>query len=493
MLVSQLNQKHATWTKLAPFWERIDLLTVGGYAMLAQASLFLRQRPMEPSGVYAARLAEASYQNIFGTALGWYGSRLFHEPPQFHFRRNEAKFEDEGLAKFLSDADRGGRSLTALAQTKWFAPLVSLGCVYVAMDLPAIDAPMKSAREQRAAGALDPYLVTFDPRQVYDWAEDEHGNLAWMVIATVATRSVAPGAKPVTLDRWYVYDREFVSVFEAERKDGKQDEKAQASMVRYSRHAMADAQRVPVRRIELTQELWFGWRVYSQVVAHFNADNAGQWLLNNACVPIPVITGEFQDGRAMPARSETEWLNLEKGAAFSYTEPGGVAFEWSAQRVRELREEIHRQMYLQAQARSTDATPAAQSGLSKQADMQPSSEVLDGFGAIFRASFKSILEDVLVIRGASDVTVDVQGMTFETDDLGEAQTAQSVLDLGIPSDTFRKTIFKRLSRCFSDADPDTQKKIDSEIDAAPTEAERQAAALQAASASLAGNAPGPQA
>lgn len=484
MLVGQLNQKHATWTKLAPFWERMDLLTVGGYEMLQRADLFLRPRPMEPASVYQARLAAASYQNIFGTALGWYGSRLFHEAPQFHFRKADAKFEDEGLAKFLTDADRGGHSLIDVAQTNWFATLVSLGSVYVALDLPVVDLQMKSEREQRVAGALDPYLVTFDPRQVYNWDADERGNVTRIVIATVATVAGA------VVDRWYVYDTEFVSVYEAERKDGKADEKAEASLIRYARHALAGERRVPVRRIACPPELWFGWRVYPQVVAHFNADNAYQWLLEMSCLPVPVITGQYNED---PKISEVQFIQLDENGTFSYTEPSGVAFEWASKRVAALKEEIHRQMYLQAQARSTDATPAAQSGLSKQADMQPSSEVLDGFGAIFRAAFKAILDDVLLIRGESDVTVDVQGMYFETDDLGEAETAQAVLDLGIPSDTFRKAMFKRLSRCFSDADPDTQKKIDSEIDAAPTEAERQAAALQAASADLAGNTPRPQA
>jgi hypothetical protein len=483
MLVSQLNQKHATWTKLAPFWERMDLLTVGGYEMLQRAMLFLREQPMEPPSVYAARLLGASYQNIFGTALGWYGSRLFHEAPQFHFRRNDSKFEDDGLAKFLNDADRGGCSLIEIAQTKWFANLVSLGCVYVALDLP-VAGEMKSEREQRAAGALDPYLVTFDPRQVYDWDADEHGHITRIVIATVATRNGA------VVDRWYVYDVEVVSVYEAERKDGKADEKSEAKHLRTTRHALAGEKRVPVRRIVCPPELWFGWRVYPQVIEHFNASNARSWLLQSACLPIPWIKGEFTNP---PKASVTEWLQLAENGDFGWTEPAGVAFEHARDYVVELREEIHRQMYLQAQARSTDATPAAQSGLSKQADMQPSSEVLDGFGAIFRAAFKAILADVLLIRGESDVTVDVQGMHFETDELGEIETAQAALDLGVPSETFRKLVFKAVARCVAKPDPDTQKRIDSEIDAAPTEAERQAAALQEAAASLAGNTPGPQA
>ena len=231
--------------------------------------------------------------------------------------------------------------------------------------------------------------------------------------------------------------------------------------------------------------------MYPQVLDHFNADNAYAWLLMMSCLPVPVITGTYN---ADPKVSETAFISLETGSTFSYTEPSGIAFEWASKRVDALKEEIHRQMYLLSQARSTSATPAAQSGASKQADMQPSSEVLDGFGSIFRSAFRDIIADVLAIRGRAGVEVDVQGLHFETDELGEIETAQAALDLGVPSDTFRGLVFKSVARCVGKADPDTQKKIDSEIDAAPTEAERhqKAAMLQQATA-LADQTPRPQA
>ncbi|TAL08414.1 MAG: hypothetical protein EPO02_13095 [Nitrospirae bacterium] len=479
MLVSELNTKHADWVRLAPFWDRIALLKCGGWEMSQRAEWFLQPRPMEPQSVYAQRLQSASYQNIFGTALGWYSSRLFHDPPQFGFRsspEDKTVDPDPAVKEFLDNADGSGTSLVNLARTKWFADIVALGCTYVVIDLPVVTAPLASQRAQAEAGALDPYLVSFDARQVIDWDVDEQGNYKRIVIATQAE-----GGK---VDRWYIYDETTVQVWEAERKGSTattqpDDEKRKANLVRYARHALASFGRVPVRRLSVPEELWFGWRVYPQVVAHYNADNAYQWLLLNACIPVPVITGEYNEP---PARSEVQWISLAENGKFSYTEPSGVAFQWAAARVEQLKEEVHRQMYLQHQAAETHA---AQSGLSKQMDMQPSTEVLDGFGAIWREAFEGILKDVLAIRGQRDVDVDVQGLTFDDDNIYESQAALAVLDLGVPSETFRREVFKRVTRAYLKADPDKQKAIDQEIDSAPDQAQSQQAAMLEQAAALA--------
>jgi hypothetical protein len=490
MLVSELNRKHEEWTRLAPFWREIEILARGGRDVVANAAMFLRARPMEPASTYQARLRAASYENIFGTAIGWYASRLFSEPPQVFLRANGKPVEDDGVAAFLRNADRAGCSLVGVAQTRWFNSVVANGSVFVLLDLPRVDTSLlASQRHQRESGALDPYLVTYEPQQIINWSCDEHGVLEWAIVATISTRR-GKLAAPIVIDRWYVYDRENVEIWESTRKTdtkaGDDDTKREAQLVHFGRHALADEGRVPLRKIEVPDELWFGWRVYPQIVDHLNADNAYAWLLMMSCLPVPVITGTYN---ADPKISETAYISLDTGSTFSYTEPTGVAFEWAEKRVRSLKEEIHRQMYLLSQARSTDATPAAQSGASKQADMQPSSEVLDGFGAIFRRAIRDILTDVLAIRGRADVEVDVQGLNFETDELGEIETAQAALDLGVPSDTFRGHVYKAVARCVAKADPETQKKIDGEIDAAPTEAERQQQALLQQASALANDAP----
>jgi hypothetical protein len=142
-------------------------------------------------------------------------------------------------------------------------------------------------------------------------------------------------------------------------------------------------------------------------------------------------------------------------------------------------------MYLTAQARSTQATAAAQSGLSKQQDMAPSNEVLDGFGGVWREHFEAIVKDVLLLRSQADTEIDVQGLTFEDDQLGESQAAMAVLDLGVPSETFRKAVYKRVARCYLQTDPETQATIDKEIDSAPDQAQSQQAAMLQQAAELA--------
>lgn len=490
MKVSQLDAKHLYWTEHADFWRRIDLLYRGGYAITRQAELFLRPRPQEPPDMYTARKERFSYQNILGTALGWYVSRLFATEPQWFFRRNGATAQIDYLDRFLTDADRCGTRLLDLAR-QWFEQAVLCGSVYVLMDLPGADGLAANFREQREGGQLDAYLVTFDASQVINWERDRYGNLEWIVIATEGTTS-AFGEPLRRVDRWYYFDRENFRVYESSRSaEAKRDggDRA-ATIVAQGRHAMADQRRVPVRRIAVPDSLWLGYRVFPQVLDHLNQDNTLAWGLFMGNVAMPVVIGD--DIQQAPKVGEAHWLSLPKGSQFLWSEPAGTTFQISAERVDTLRQEIYRQMYLVAQSRNTAATAAAASGVSKEQDAQPSLDVLNGYGAIFRAALKALLEDAAMIRGEKGVTADVQGLHFEEgDQLAGVGAAQSALDLRIPSAAWERLLYKKAVRIFaSNADPDTLAAIDQEIDAAPSEAERAEADRQAQAdrfrASLAG-------
>jgi hypothetical protein len=113
-------------------------------------------------------------------------------------------------------------------------------------------------------------------------------------------------------------------------------------------------------------------------------------------------------------------------------------------------------------------------------DMAPSTDILNGFGQLFRTFFQQVLGDVLLIRGIKDAKIDVQGLDFDSaDDLGDVELTQALLDMEIPSPTLTALLRKRLARRFlRNADPETTlKKIDKEIDNAPTPEQIQANAL----------------
>jgi hypothetical protein len=343
----------------------------------------------------------------------------------------------------------------------------------VLIDLPGSEGTQfASHHQQLAAGALDAYLVSFAAPQVTNWGTDHRGTLEWVLISTEDYRSdLVGGAQCV--DRWYHFDRETFTVYESPRDSKDPAARREVKVAATGKHALAAERRVPVRRLAIPESLWLAYRVYPQILDHVNEDNGLGWKLLMSNLAVPVITGEYEQP---PKLSEAGYIHLQQGSTFTWSEPGGNTIEQSARRLDTLRQEIYRQMYLQAQGRDSSATAAASSGYSKEMDMAPGRDVLNAFGAIFRREMAGILADVALVRGDRAVQVDIQGLVAEEqDDLGEIQAG---LDLGIPSDTLKRHMYKRAARCLAEgASPETLASIDAEIDAAPSAAERARLAL----------------
>ena len=470
----EIDAKHPFWAENAEFWEKIELLHLGGEALKKQAARFLVARPAEVTKVYQTRLARFTYQNILGTVTGWYESRMFKDDPQIYLKtRSGSQATEPFYSRFLADADRRGTSLIAMGR-EWFRRCLLDGAVYVLTDLPTGASAMANRGEQRAAGQLDPFLVTFGASQAINWGVDAYGNLEWIVLATSARRQEF-GSGAETIDTWWYFDRQEYRRYEARRAEGSKTP-GEPMLVAEGRHAMAELRRVPVRRIGVPAGLWIAYRIAPQILDHLNQDNALSWALFMSCLAVPVIAGNYQDN---PQISETGWILLEKQSTFSWSEPAGHSFEHAARRVEQLREEIYRQAYLQAQGRSTQATPAAASGVSKEMDMAPSVDVLNGYGRNFRDALRGVLEDVVAVRG-DELSVEVSGFNFpEREVLAEIEVARAALELDIPSDTYVRAVQKSAYRQFlNNQDPDTLKMIDDEIDAAPGRVERAAQARE---------------
>lgn len=476
--VKLLDARHPDYAANAACWDNIDLLYRGGHTLKNQAARFLVKRPKELPEVYEARAGRFTYQNILGTALGWYQAAMFTDDPDILIRRGEAEIDgDRGdfYARFLEDCNRAGRTFTDLFRDV-FLHLMLYRSTLILTDLPKMERQPATLAEQKAAGALDPYLVLYEPRQVINWETDAYGNLAWVVIATTAERrQFAQDAAVV--DRWYYFDRSEYRVYESQRKKDSREKSETASLVDSGPHALAEAGRVPARWVQIPDALWLANRAYLQVIDHLNQDNSYAWALFMANLPVPVIKGDYEQP---PTVSETAFIQLPENGAFEWAEPSGSSFQHSAARIASLREEIYRQLYLQAQGRSTEATPAAQSGYSKEMDMAPSRDVLNGFGDVLRAAMLSVLIDVAAIRGEADLAFDVRGFTFDDDDAAdELATAEAAIGLNIPSDTLEKEIQKRVARVLlKDARPDVIQKVEGEIDAAPGKEERARQAME---------------
>lgn len=472
MKVKALDQVHECHTEHADLWRDLDLLYRGGIYLKRQAQRFLAKRPKEVATVFAERVARFSYQNILGTSAGWYLSAAFDPHPQI-VMGDGTEIDPKGWwAEFLKNSTGAGQSLVEVF-TDVMLDLMLYRASYVLTDLPASDpAAFQDRAAQKAAGALDPFVVHYHPKDVLNWEKDAKG-LKWAVIKT-EDHVAEFGGQEHELYRWYYFDREFYAVYQAEEVAEKKPEMAR--LVASGRHPLADVKRCPLRRIEVKDGLWLAHRAYLPVLDHLNQDNSYAWALFMSNLPVPVIKGEYKGSATL---SETSFIHLPEGGAFEFAEPSGTSFQCSADRCSTLREEIHRQMYLQAQSRSESATAAAQSGLSKQMDMSPSNKVLSGFGDVLKAGMVGVLSDVAAAHGEA-VEFDVIGFCFPDENDTELSTLNDQSLDDIPSETFQRERYKRRIRAvMPDMRAELASKCDAEVDSGPTPEERKQASQQA--------------
>jgi hypothetical protein len=193
---------------------------------------------------------------------------------------------------------------------------------------------------------------------------------------------------------------------------------------------------------------------------------------------MPVITSD-QDIKI--TLSETGAIILPLGSTYTWSEPSGKTFEASSKRVKELREEIFRAMYLAYQGKTSNATADGASGASKEMDMMPAQDVMNEYGQVVIQAMQQLLDAVAQARGDATVRSDVRGLNFgKTASLEQIQKAEAVLSLGLGSETFEKEVKKQAAAEFlPDANAETMEKIFDEIDAAPTDEEKEQADAKA--------------
>jgi hypothetical protein len=482
-----INAQHPEYKLLADTWSRISLLYEGGTALKTCAEQFLVRRPKEISDVYQARLNRFMYTNHLGTALDWYSGELFEEDPHIEAvqvdaagKRQTAKLPTDRRRfydRFLLDCDRSGTSFIEMTR-KAFQYLLLYRKAYVLTDLPAAEQQYTNLAEQKAAGALDPYICIYSPREAINWQNDRYGNLDWIVFSTSARVATKPTEPPEIIDYWYIYTRDGYQVWQRKHSP---DEKvppsdAFAELVREGKHVMSHLNRVPVRVLDVSEGLWLANRAYLAAVSHLNTDNVLDWALFMSALAMPVI---MTDSDVMITMQEAGFLKLPQDAKYEWTEPAGVSFTHLADRIQELTENIFRAFYLIHQGRSGRATPASQSGVSKQIDMMPSKDILKMFGDIVRGFMQNLLNDVSIANGDKDIEWDVRGFEFKEDvSLETMQSIAETLTLNIPSERLEREMYKRVARMqLPDANPGTIAEIFKEIDDAPAKQDRELGAM----------------
>lgn len=476
--VSKLEAKHPDYTENKATWDLIKLLYAGGDKIRKEASRVLQQRAKEMQELYQERCNILTYQNILGSGIDYYLAAIFGQAPEYDAYEKddpeatpvELQAEDKQFwNKFRTNCDRKNDSLTYLFRNVLRDALL-YQTAWILIDLPMPEIQPSTLLEQQQYGYLDPYVVEYCVTEVTNWGEDEFGGLEWVIIHTTALKQQFL-QKPVQIDRWYHFDKQQFSVYERKGESGKEPSKTAQLIAGPGPHALAEIGQIPVYRMRLPDGLWIANRVLPQVIEHLNQDNVYGYALRKANLAMPVISGPMNE---TPVLSEAGYLKIPAGCTFGWTEPAGISFERSERRVESLREEIYRQMYLQAQGRSSQATPMMSSGYSKQLDMVPSVHVQNYLGDELVKAMEWIMNSASAIR-QDGLEWSIRGFDFK-DDLTDFELgrAQQFVALQVTSPTAERENQKRVVRArFKDSEPQLINTMCDEIDKAPTSMERQ--------------------
>ena len=485
--VSALETKCPDYVLYKNEWLNLELLNEAGSALRESTQLqgILVRRPKEPQEIYNARVAGFTYQPILPSITGWYTSKLFERNAEI-----TGLSPDEFWVDFKNDCDRNGASLEACS-SEVFRNAFLYTTAYTLIDTPGQnpDVNMASYADQKEAGVLDPYLCNFSPSQVTNYTLDRFGALNSIVIRTDSVET--PFLKPARMvTEWRYFDQQEFAVYQSihEGKEGapplaRWDDGAEAELRITGFHALAAVNRVPVIRSEMPDPLRMARRAYLQLLDHVNQDNAFKFALMNACLAMPIITSN--DNIEALNLGETLWLQLPVGSSYGYLEPSGRTFQFAADRLSAIRQELYRDFHLQAQGRDSSASASSNSGYSKELDMAPAKDVLAACADWTQAAMTNILKLVAMARGEDPEQISVRMPQFDqVQTLAEIETGQALDTIDIQSDTLYKIRNRRIALAYMQDEPEDEKQIVlAELESAPgksqaAEQQRQTQLLQ---------------
>jgi hypothetical protein len=498
--VKQLDRKHPEWQLRSDQWENIRLLYEGAIEMKNNGDNFVPRRPKEMFDVFYERQRRLTYQNILQSALGWYLGKLFQNDPEIKPSAKENNSDDR-FAAFLQDCDQCGGTFVNVAGRQLLEMMMLYRRAFVLIDKPKRPDPsvatINTRADEKALGLDQPYVVLYEPKNVFNWQLDKYGNLKWIIIKTVEDDQDDPLGPSQRVANWYVFDRQKFQHFQfkSPEKDTRNiaafwkdsvldDENAQPELVDAGPHALSAFDQVPVRCCELPLSLWFANRTYLQILEHVDQYNGYTWKLFMSNYPQLVIQTERE--LTGITKSEVSFVQLDPNDKIFYLEPDGKSLDHSRMQLMDLRQEVYRGFHLQAQAKQNTATADGASGYSKEMEMAPAVDMLAAFGDILRAQQQLILTDYKKCAGMPyDGTdqPDVNGYRFETKPIMQnIAVAQAVVDLGLPdkSPTLERYLDKQVAIAAMDgANEDDKEAALKEIDEAPTRKEQKDAEQQA--------------
>jgi len=492
--VQTLDRKRASYRKAER--DLYEALYRGGHVVDAVKRQILPKRPAEQVGWYALRLEQFHYLPRVAQILDELAAMVFQGDLEVLPRPRPGDGEGQArpslppfYAEFFADP-LGGNPRIKLVDLLYRGVLRAqvhqdhyLRVLFPDVVLSTGTGTGTSRADQEAAGGLRARIEEIHADAILDFKQDAAGSLLWVKLAhrIVDRDPLREDQDRRDLLRWELIDRESIRVYELEVEHGKNPNPGdQVTLQSEERHRWADAQRVPVVRLVLGDDVWLMDRLGSMAVAETRKRNGLHWYEELCCYPQPVHTGESSvselretDPNLNRARGATVFLEGGKDDSWEYLEPSGGSLQHLATRLEAMGHEIATVVHQAASALGPEASKQIQSAASKVRDSVAKRLIADCYADDVKKSACELLDLVSVGRG-EDYAWEAIGL--EQHDIADVQQALEeaiqLRQVEIHSPTFWKRYEKRLVRRVQPGEPtEVYEQMDQEIDAAPAKEE----------------------
>lgn len=311
--------------------EGINSVDGQGHTVHAGACYLVRHA-YEPESQWNTRLTRAAYRNFAAPIVDLFAAFINEKRPP---RR-----VPESLRPLERDGDRNGRGADPFfADVSRLAAAGGARHVLVDMERPrgrTVDEDRRAGRRQ------EPYFVSVDPDDVWDWQFDDQG-LAWVALHGMAMTPRAPGEEPMfqetvtfwTRTEWVRYGRE---LSERRSKGGEAGGGEKFVEVARGEHPCRAVPLVPfvfeddgggMTGMAATDD------VLSLILKIYRNDSEMDKMLFDRAVPEKVVTGLSDEERDTYRTSSYNCLfhrNVDGIRAY-YVEPRGQSFDALARQI----------------------------------------------------------------------------------------------------------------------------------------------------------------
>lgn len=471
MKLEVLNAKHPTYD--ADRWLQLEALAEGGKKFKSQLGVFLPQNPVEPVDVYQQRRGQAHYRSYMGSIVNLYASWLFASSFSVKAYKRGTEEAVESVDKFYGafQEDVGNETeLSDFAQERFSSALTTQEAYWL-VELPSnegLEPTDADDFEKRGLGRAT--LKPIERSEVYDFEEDEQGQLKWVNIHTCYfERESWAHARDTVVETWRIYDREEVHTFQVKYSKSKAP-KADEDIDPLGPSVKHGFKRVPLVRLKLPQLLCIGEQTFDTQLEHFRLENALSWLIRRTCYAQPLF--KLEDGEKPPTMGAGYAIILGTEDEMGWTSPPTAPFDILQKNVDNKREEIYRIVHQMAQAVDNNAETVGRSADSKEIDAASTRIMLNAYGKLVSKAIEETYELMSEVRGDGSYEWSVEGFAgYDTATVGSLIAAsKEARALGIPSKTLAKNICTKVAMAMlPEADQRVKDAIRKEIEAADFE------------------------